>query len=93
MSKPPGNTVYAVHAFRWGSNENHSYILGIYTKKAAALKAAEAELEYRGGKYSCRVEEWVLGHLRHDGEPKIILREEAHPAFPLPGAARAQGEE
>jgi hypothetical protein len=55
------NKIYTVHAFRWGDRENHSYIVGIYPKKHAAQKAAEIEEEYRGGKYSCEILEWVLG--------------------------------
>jgi hypothetical protein len=49
--------VYTVRAIRWGDRENHSYICGVYFKKAQALKAADFEEDYRGGKYSCEVEE------------------------------------
>jgi hypothetical protein len=54
-------TVYTVRACRWGETETHSYIVGVYPKKHAALKAAEVEEEYRGGKYKCEVQEWILG--------------------------------
>jgi len=54
-------TVYTVQAFRWGDADNHSYIVGVYPKKRAALKAAETEEAYRGGKYDCEVKEWTLG--------------------------------
>lgn len=57
MSKP---TVYTVRACRWGDRETHSYIVGVYSKKHAALKAAETEEQWRGGKYECEVLEWVL---------------------------------
>ena len=50
--------IYTVHACRWGDREKHSYIVGVYTKKHRALKAAENEEEWRGGKYSCEVREW-----------------------------------
>lgn len=51
--------VYTVHAFRYGDRDNHSYIVGLYTKKSAALLAAEREREWRGGsKYFCEVREW-----------------------------------
>lgn len=53
-------TVYTVHAYRWGDRELHSYIVGVYSKKHAALKAAHIENEYRDGKYECEVLEWVL---------------------------------
>ena len=54
-------TVYTVHAYRWGDHERHSYIVGVYAKKHAALKAADVEENYRGGKYICEVLEWTLG--------------------------------
>ena len=31
-----------------------------YSKKHAALKAAQIEEAYRGGKYGCEVTEWTL---------------------------------
>ena len=34
-------TVYTVHAYRWGDRECHSYSVGVYSKKHAALKAAD----------------------------------------------------
>lgn len=57
MAKP---LVYTVRACRWGDKESHSYIVGVYSKKAAALKAAQTERDYRGGKYECEVIEWTL---------------------------------
>lgn len=39
----------------------HSYVVGVYAKKHAALKAAEIEEDWRGGKYECEVLEWTLG--------------------------------
>jgi hypothetical protein len=54
-------TVYTVRACRWGDQETHSYIVGVYSKKAAAQKAAETEEEYRGRKYECEILEWKLG--------------------------------
>ena len=57
MTKP---TIYTVHAYRYGDRERHSYSVGVYSKKAAALKAAQIETDYRGGKYSCEVLEWAL---------------------------------
>ena len=68
-------TVYTVHACRWGDNETHSYIVGVYAKKHAALKAAETEEEYRAGKYECEVLEWAMNEGRagnHDVKPKVI---------------------
>ena len=48
--------VYSVIAYRFADRERHSYLVGIYTKKAQALKAADKEEEHRGGnKYCCEV--------------------------------------
>ena len=52
--------VYTVNAWRFGNRENHSYIVGVYSRKEKALKAAEVEEEYRGGKYTCEVIEWIM---------------------------------
>ena len=53
-------TLYTVHAYRWGDRECHSYTVGVFGKKHAALKAAETEEDYRGGKYECEVLELTL---------------------------------
>jgi len=53
-------TVYTVHAYRHGDRDCHSYSVGVYSKKHAALKAAQTESDYRGGKYECEVLEWAL---------------------------------
>lgn len=52
--------VYTVHAYRWGDRECHSYIVGVFSKKHAAIKAADHETEYRGGKYECEIIEWEV---------------------------------
>lgn len=43
---------YVVTMYRWGDRECHSYVLGVFSKKTRAEKAAKREEEYRGGKYS-----------------------------------------
>lgn len=60
---------YTVHAYRWGDRELHSYLVGVYSKKHAALNAAEAETEWRGGKYECEVLEWLPDGKNEDGSP------------------------
>lgn len=69
--------IYTVHAYRWGDRELHSYSVGVYSKKHDALKAAEAEAEWRGGKYECEVIEWVPDGENEDGSPgmpcKVVL--------------------
>lgn len=69
-------TVYTVHAYRWGDRECHSYTVGVYPKKHAALQAAQTESDYRGGKYECEVLEWTLDSDTeggHDTKPKTVL--------------------
>ena len=68
-------TVYTVHAYRWGDRERHSYSVGVYSKKHAALKAAQSEWDYRGGKYECEVLEWTMDAGiagSHETAPKIV---------------------
>lgn len=52
--------VYTVHAFRFGDTERHSYIVGVFSSDEQAVKAAEEEEKYRGGKYRCEVLVWSL---------------------------------
>ena len=51
--------IYTVRACRWGDRGTHSYIVGVYSKKHKAQKAAETEEEHRGGKYECEILEWI----------------------------------
>ena len=70
--------IYTVRACRWGDRETHSYIVGVYSKKHAAQKAATEEENWRGGKYQCEVIEWELGSENSDGSPgmpgKVIMQ-------------------
>lgn len=34
--------------YRWGDKESHSYVLGVFTKKCAAIKVAKEEQKARG---------------------------------------------
>ena len=52
--------IYVVIAYRFGSNVRHSYTVGAFNKKDAAIKCAESHTDYRGGKYACAVEECML---------------------------------
>ena len=68
-------TVYTVHAYRWGDRDCHSYSVGVYSKKHAALTAAQTEWDYRGGKYECEVLEWTLDSGiagRHSTGPRVV---------------------
>lgn len=77
-------TVYSVHAYRFGDRELRSYPVGVFPKKHAAIKAAEDEETYRGGKYGCEVTEWVLGvgsQAGNDQAAKAIREPPATPGF------------
>lgn len=55
-----GKKIYIVTAYRWGERENHSYPLGVFTKKSKAIKCADEHTEYRGRKYGCFVEKCII---------------------------------
>lgn len=77
-------TVYTVHAYRYGDRERHSYPIGVFPKKHGAIKAAEEEEAYRGGKYGCEVVEWTLGvgaHGQNDPAGKVIREPSVTPGF------------
>jgi hypothetical protein len=42
---------HSVIAYRWGTTNDHSYPVGAYPDFESAKAAADAECEYRGGKY------------------------------------------
>jgi hypothetical protein len=48
-------TLYVVEALRYGDRERHSYVVGVYDTLDGAKDAAEAEVNDRGGKYTCEV--------------------------------------
>lgn len=48
-------TPHSVLAYRWGTTNDHSYPVGAYPDFESAKAAADAECEYRGGKYGVSV--------------------------------------
>lgn len=58
--------VYVVTAYRWGNRGNHSYVVGVRTKKKDAKALAEFEAGYRGNKYECEVVEFDLNGAYED---------------------------
>ncbi len=52
--------IYTVMAYKWGNKTLHTYLVGVYTKKAKAIRAAEEEEDARGHKYGCEVTEREL---------------------------------
>lgn len=51
---------YIVLMRRWGDIEGHTYVHGIYTDKATAIKQGQQEREYRGIKYEYQVMAWQM---------------------------------
>lgn len=48
-------TVFVVEMLRWGDDETHHYILGVFNSLREATKAGEIEKSWRGGKYEHKV--------------------------------------
>ena len=47
--------LYVVHMYRWGDEDAHSYIEGVYDNKATARKHGKAEQEWRDNKYEPKI--------------------------------------
>lgn len=62
------NEIYVVTAYRWGKVENHSYTLGVFNKKHAAINCADTHTQYRGGKYACVVEKCIMNDFNNDND-------------------------
>lgn len=58
--------IYIVTAYRWGDRSAHSYPIGVFSKKHAAIKCADDHTKYRGGKYACFVESCVMDEFDND---------------------------
>lgn len=43
--------IYTVIMYRWDNRNNHSYLLGVFSNRELATKAAIDEIRDRGGKY------------------------------------------
>lgn len=46
---------YIVTAYKYGSRNNHSYVVGVYNDKYLAVDSAEEEEDNNNGKYVCEV--------------------------------------
>ena len=64
--------IYVVVAYRWGKRENHSYTVGVFNEKQAAIKCADSHTAYRAGKYACVVEKCVLNDFENDAADYTI---------------------
>lgn len=67
--------VYVVTMYRYGDREKHSYVTGVFSDKAQAIKWGVDEEIFRGGKYKPEVVGFVLDAPSIDPE-KIDLKGE-----------------
>jgi len=59
-------TVYVVTMHRWGDEESHNYVEGVFTDVGEALKCGDAERSYRGCKYEPKITEVILNQQDED---------------------------
>lgn len=52
--------LHVVMMNRWGSDENHSYIIGVFDDREKAVEVGEKECLYRGGKYQYDIKAFSL---------------------------------
>ena len=72
-------SIYVVTMYRWADVDCHSYVLGVFDKKKAAIDAGEAERVNRGGTkyYPMCLEFSKFGARMEDG--KLIVELPTHP--------------
>lgn len=75
------NLVYVVTMYRWGERENHSYVLGVFTKKHKAIKAADEEELCRGTKYSAEILRTPLNDLKVKDLGYKIIKDPTKPDY------------
>ena len=75
-------TVYVVTMYRWGDRECHSYLLGVYSIKTKAEKAALTEKDFRGGnKYYPEILEITVNGPPDMRTFKVIMALDRNPDF------------
>lgn len=52
--------VYVVTMQRWGDDESHNYVIGVFSSQEDAFEAGDVERSYRGCKYEPKVIECTL---------------------------------
>lgn len=57
--------VYVTLMQRWGDDEKHHYIKGVYTTHDLAMRHGIAHKNYRGGKYEPKIEEFEIEDQDH----------------------------
>lgn len=55
--------LYIVEMLRWGDDESHHYIIGVYDSLVQAEHSGLLEKQWRGGKYEYRIVEAELNEI------------------------------
>lgn len=63
---------YTVLANRYGDDEMHTYLVGVFDDVVKAYRAAIAEEYRRGGKYECVVHESVMNQGFHTDIDDVV---------------------
>lgn len=72
-SQELSNYVYVVTMERWGSRENHSYVVGVCSTFEQAQELAELEEIHRGGKYERCIERFTVDKLPSKYDEEEII--------------------
>lgn len=66
--------IFIVTAARDGDIHKHSYVLGVFSKKKKAIKAADSHKDFRYGRYECIVDKCNLNKYTHDIDLETVYR-------------------
>lgn len=58
--------VYVVTMYRWGNQEEHSYVLGVWSNEELALLHGKNEESWLVGKYEPKVTSWEVDANEYD---------------------------
>lgn len=65
---------FIVTAHRYGKNDSHNYVVGVFSSKfIAEIKAAEEELD-RAGKYDCKITEVQMDEKKDYFTKKVRMK-------------------
>jgi hypothetical protein len=59
---------------RWGAEETHHYLMGVFDNLDLAKQVAEENRQDRGGKYEWVIEKWSLNNKFPRASSKVIAR-------------------
>ncbi len=74
---------FIVTAYRGGARDKHSYVVGAFSTKEAAIKCAETHVPYRTGIYSCEVTSCVMDEFDNEKDYYTRLEHKEKGRFEL----------